>query len=79
MDVMEKNPRLRLPRIHVDLLIEIARELGPKPRFVIAKELQRRIDVTQKTSLDYVNSAVNEGILNRAGMNLYAPELQPRG
>ena len=59
-----------MPACHVDTIIAIARELGPQPRYVVARELTRRIDVTMKTALDYILSAVNEKHLEKIGMNV---------
>lgn len=54
---------------HVQALIELSKELGPQPRYVLAKALATRIDVSMKTALDYVLSAASEGHLKRTGFN----------
>lgn len=62
----------RIPAKYIPLIAEICTELGPKPRFVIVKELQRRCDwrISQKTAMDYVLSAVKGGVLQQVGTNL---------
>ena len=66
----------QFPRKHVETLQKIMSDIGPQPRYTIARELTRRVKgVSMATALDYLNSAVVERLLERIGDMLQLPEM----
>lgn len=69
----------RLPEKHIGSIREIAREMGGQPRYALARALVDRLkksdgSISMKTALDYINAALNEGILVKCGFNLLPKE-----
>lgn len=60
----------RVPQKHVLTIQGVARALGEVPRYALVKALKKKLpELSQKTIMDYVLSSVNEGILEKIGMN----------
>lgn len=59
----------RVPKQHVQTIQQLSHELGPCPRYVLAKALSKKIDVQLSTALDYILASANEGVLQVIGQN----------
>jgi hypothetical protein len=66
--------RSRVPQRHAAVIVSLSKALGPVPRYQLARVVQASLGVTLKTALDYVLSAVNEGMLQRVGFNVSVRE-----
>ena len=65
------SSKKRVPEKHARAIIAIAQSLNGQPRYAIARALvESDAGISMKTALDYVNAAVNEGLLKKVGMNL---------
>lgn len=62
--------KCRVPQKHVNTIRWVSQGLGPVPRYALGKAVAERLqDVSFSTVMDYVYAAVDEGILEKVGMN----------
>jgi hypothetical protein len=60
----------RVPKKHIATILKLSHDIGPCPRYVLAKALSSMIDVQLSTALDYILAATHENILQSIGQNI---------